>query len=150
MAYSAIHTLIVWHLIQKLSNFMFSWQSILSGQKRYKQLERVVGINKKLEIVKLESFHLIWKVPIEVGKFSMQYSRSNQKFSDFGSNFPTSFFPISIRTFQLKSFQLLIFFQFSFPTACIPVKATVFCQKWPLGGDILPIILTFFVATFSR
>ena len=81
---------------------MFYWQGILSGQ-------------KNLEFFKLESFHLSWKVPIEVGKFSMQYSRSNQKFSNFGSNSPTSFLPISFRIFQLKSFQFLVFSNFMYP-----------------------------------
>ena len=51
---------------------------------------------EKFEILKLESFHLSWKVPIEVGKFSMQY-------------YVTKNFPISARTFQLKSFQLPFF-----------------------------------------
>ena len=68
------------------------------------QLERAVGNNEKLENSKLENlkleiFHLSWKVPIEVGKFSMK------TFSNFGSNFPTSFFPISPTSF------------FPFPTA---------------------------------
>ena len=43
----------------------------------YIQLEIAVGKNEQLETcklysLKLESFHLRWKVPIEVGKFSMQ------------------------------------------------------------------------------
>ena len=91
-------------LQKSFSNLLFSWKSILSGQKRCKQLERAVGINENLEFFKLESFHLSWKLPIEAGKFSMQYSRSNQKLSNFGSNFPTSFFPISIRIFPLLVF----------------------------------------------
>ena len=64
----------------------------------------VVGTSccKKREVGKFEvrKKHLSWKVPIEVGKLSMPYL-SNQKFSNFRSNFPTSFFPISFRTFKL-------------------------------------------------
>ena len=68
---------------------------------------------------KLESTKLV--LPIEVGKFSMQYKVIEK-------------FPTSARTFQLHAFQF--HFEFSnlkvsnfsfFPTSCNPVKATVFC-----------------------
>ena len=50
---------------------------------------------------KLESNNRSWKVFNAV--------LSNQKLSNFGPNFPTSFFPISCRTYQLKTFALLLF-----------------------------------------
>ena len=42
----------------------------------------------------------------EVGKFPIKSAilLSNQKLSNFGSKFPTSFFPIQFRTFQLLVF----------------------------------------------
>ena len=54
-----------------------------------------------LESLTLESFYLSWKIPIEVGKFSMQFQVIK--------NFPTS-----TRTFQFH------FFQLAFATTCIP------------------------------
>ena len=44
----------------------------------YVKLERALGKNEKLESfelknLELEGFHLIWKVRIEVGKFSIQF-----------------------------------------------------------------------------
>ena len=60
-------------------------------------MERAVGKSKKLERFKLESlelerFRLSLKVPIEVGKFLVQYSVIN--------------FPTSTRTIQLYSFRI--------------------------------------------
>ena len=61
----------------------------------------------KLDNLKLENFHLSWRVFNAVSR--------NQKLSNFGSNFPTSFFfSISFKTFQLKCFQFL-----GLPTICI-------------------------------
>ena len=68
------------------------------------QLEKAVGKHEKLDTFKLDS--LIRKFSFELVStdkswiVGMQYE-SNQKFSNFGSNFPTSFFPISFRTFEL-------------------------------------------------
>ena len=76
-------------------------------------LERAVEKDEKLESLKLESFHLSWKVPIEVGKFSIQY----EVIKNFSS---------SARTFELYSFQFhfefsnFSFFQLPFPTTGIP------------------------------
>ena len=56
---------------------------------------------KRSRKVPLESYRSSWKVTIKVGKFSMHYE-NNQNFSN-------SIFPISFRTFQLQSFQLLVF-----------------------------------------
>ena len=71
-------------------------------------MERAVEKNEKLEsfeleITKLEIYHLSSKVPIKVWKFFNAVS-SNGKFSNFGSDVPISF-----RTFQVQSFQLLVF-----------------------------------------
>ena len=55
---------------------------------------------------KLESTNRSWKVFNAVSR--------NKNFSNFGSNFPTLFCPISFRTFQLFVFQL------PFPATCIP------------------------------
>ena len=52
--------------------------------------KREIG-NLKLENLNSEIVHLSWKI------FNAVFS--NKKFSNFGSNFLTSFFPISFRTF---------------------------------------------------
>jgi len=64
------------------------------------------GSWKKTEVERFEVGKFeVGKFPIKVGKFSMQ----NQKFSNFGSNFPTKFFPISFRTLELLVFSNCLF-----------------------------------------
>ena len=103
MTYSEHHSIWVWPLTKKLIKFVVFMEEYLNWSKEIQAVGKV-WINEKLEFFKLESFHLRWKVPIEAGKFSMQYSRNNQKISNFDTNFPTSFFPISIRIFPLLVF----------------------------------------------
>ena len=68
----------------------------------------------KLESLKLESFHLSCKVPIEVGKFSMYI----QKLFDLCSCFPTSSFQLH---FELSN-------SYFYPTTCIPIMTFYLSQ----------------------
>ena len=100
-------------------------------------MERAVGKIEKLEFfklksLKLESFHLSWQIFNAV--------LTNRTFSNFGSNFPTSFFPISFRTFQLKIFQLLVVsncpFQLHVPFSFL------FISCWTLVLLVFPSVLS--------
>jgi len=64
--------------------------------------------------VQPELFNCGQNFPASVRNFQLRPERSN-----FDAKFPTSFFPILCRTFQLKTFQL-IFFQQLFPTTRFP------------------------------
>ena len=65
----------------------------------------------KLERSKLESSDRCWKVRTEVGKLGLKLeslTAVGKFWLTFGPDFPTSIFPISFRTFQHKTFQLLV------------------------------------------
>ena len=70
-------------LVTVLTTVLYWWHCVV--------LESTLGKNENLE-----SFHLSWKRPIEVGIIPIQYSVIKNS-------------PISFRTFHFKSFQLLVF-----------------------------------------
>ena len=98
-----------------------------------------VGKNRaKLETFrpKFESLNKLGKLFILYSSFQVQFKLSNvishfptsapafqlssnfptsARTFHFGLSFPTSIFPILFQTFQPKNFQLLVFFNFSFP-----------------------------------
>ena len=105
------------------------------GKRSWKEPSEVGKFLLKMKIV-ASQFH--WFFPSKIKIVQLLQSLSNlscsvqlhPELSNFRPNFPTSFFPISFWNFELKSFQLLVFFQLPFPTTRIPYKKGNLNQGW--------------------
>ena len=98
----------------KLETFCSRWKECSEVENNPAKFERVKRGCKEPGDVDLSNFNSSFPISLILSNLAENFPTSlvhiQPKLSNFSPNFPTSFFPLSCRYFQLKTFQLLVFF----------------------------------------